>query len=127
MRNIEMEILISKITGARTALFREGEVAIKTSQDALDLISSAKFEAGCNSAIIEKACICNEFFDLSSGIAGEILQKFVNYGLRIAIVGDFENISSSSLRAFIIESNRQGSVLFLNSQDEAVTIISHKK
>jgi len=38
---------------------------------------------------LNKSAICDDFFDLSTGLAGEILQKFVNYHVKIAIVGDF--------------------------------------
>ena len=54
---------------------------------ALDLLMSAKYEAGTKYIIINKKNIIEDFFILSSGLAGEILQKFVNYGGKIAIYG----------------------------------------
>ena len=56
---------------------------------ALDLLMSAKYEAGTKYIIINKKNIIEDFFILSSGLAGEILQKFVNYGGKIAIYGGF--------------------------------------
>ena len=36
-----------------------------------------KYETGCNKIILNKEAITEEFFILSTKIAGEILQKFV--------------------------------------------------
>jgi hypothetical protein len=56
-----------------------------------------------------------EFFRLSTGLAGEVLQKFVNYGYQVAIVGNIEAYlaASSSLRDFVGESNSGQHVWFL--------------
>ncbi len=50
--------------------------------------------------------ICDDFFILSTGFAGEMLQKYINYGGRIAIYGDFSNYTSKPLHDFIYESNK---------------------
>ena len=60
-----------------------------------------------------------DFFDLSSGMAGEILQKFSNFRIKLAIVGDFSNLQSKSLEAFIIESNKGNLVHFVATLEEA--------
>jgi hypothetical protein len=51
---------------------------------------------------------------LRSGLAGEILQKFINYGLRVAVVGDFAAFAaqSSAVRDFLRESKRGNAILF---------------
>ena len=56
-----------------------------------------------------------EFFTLSTGVAGEGLQKFVNYGCRVAVVGDIESHlgASSALRDFVRESNAGHHVWFV--------------
>ena len=56
-----------------------------------------------------------EFFRLSTGIAGEVLQKFVTYGCQVAIVGDIEahEAASSALRDFVRESNEGRHVWFV--------------
>jgi hypothetical protein len=55
------------------------------------------------------------FFDLSTGVAGEIVQKFVTYGCRVAIVGDVSAYAAKSgaLRDFVRESNRGAHVWFV--------------
>jgi hypothetical protein len=63
------------------------------------------------------------FFDLKSGLAGDILQKVSNYRIKLIILGDFENITSKSLRDFIFESNRTGRVIFTDEMANAVKLL----
>ena len=65
-----------------------------------------------------------DFFDLKSGIAGEILQKFSNYRIRLAIVGDFSKYTNKSLKDFIYESNKGGQINFVDSQLDAINVLS---
>ena len=55
------------------------------------------------------------FFTLSTRIAGEIVQKFVNYRLKLAIVGDIARhlAASAALRDFVHETNRGNQLWFL--------------
>ena len=61
-----------------------------------------------------------EFFQLRNGLAGEILQKFVTYRLRVAIVGDITSLSASSkaLHDFVVECNRGSAVWFVRDLEE---------
>jgi len=55
------------------------------------------------------------FFQLRSGLAGEVLQKAVNYGFKFAVIGDISAhvAASDALRDFVIESNRGRSIFFV--------------
>ena len=87
---------------------------------ALDLLMSAKFEAGTKNIILDKTYITEDFFVLSSGLAGEILQKYVNYGGKLAIYGDFSRYTSKPLKDFIYESNKWKDVFFVATRDDAI-------
>lgn len=82
--------------------------------DAVELIGRA-FEHAADMVAIPTARIDDRFFDLSSRIAGEVLQKFVTYQLRVVIVGDISHhlSGSAALRAFVHESNRGPHVWFV--------------
>src|SRR5512133_3690192 len=83
-----------------------------SSGDILDLMADARYnDSGC--MILHEEDLGTEFFDLKTGIAGEILQKFSNYRMRLSIVGDFKEIKSKSLADFIRESNRTGIITFV--------------
>lgn len=57
-------------------------------------------------------------------MAGEILQKFSNYRVRLAIVGDFTSYSGKSIRDFIYESNKKGQINFVSTTEEALNVLS---
>ncbi len=102
----------------------QGEGPILTdAASALDLLASVRYETGCDRLIIEKSAICEDFFRLSSGLAGEILQKFVNYRMKMAIVGDFSGYTSKPLKDFIYESNRGSDFFFVGTVDEALALL----
>ena len=61
-----------------------------------------------------------DFFVLSTGIAGEILQKFINYHVKAAMFGDYSRYTSKPLRDFIYESNNGKDFFFTASKEEAV-------
>ncbi|NLV58366.1 MAG: DUF4180 domain-containing protein [Clostridiales bacterium] len=87
-------------------------------QDFLDLMAEAWVHGQCTGMVIDKASLGDGFFDLKNGLAGEILQKFSNYRMKLAIVGDFSGYRSKSLRDFIGECNR-GSLIFFEDNEEA--------
>lgn len=108
--------------------FNNKTVAIVTSesevitdvQSALDLIMAVKYESGTNLIALDKKSISENFFILSSGVAGEILQKFVNYKTKLAIFGDFSVYTSKPLRDFIYESTKGNDIFFVSTQEEAL-------
>lgn len=100
------------------------EIVIKDAQSALDVLMSAKYEAGTKNIAISKKLIAEDFFVLSTGLAGEILQKYINYGGRIAVFGDYSCYTSKPLKDFIYESNKGKDVFFVETEDEAVDLLT---
>ncbi len=96
------------------------EVLITDAATALDLIMSLSYETGCSRFVLPKSALCPEFFVLSTGLAGEILQKFSNYRKSLAIVGDFSGYTSKPLKDFITESNRGNLVFFVTTTEQAI-------
>lgn len=89
---------------------------ITHAQEFLEVLMNAP----ANQVIIHKENLTDSFFDLRSGVAGEMLQKVVNHRMQLAVVGDFSMLTSTSVRAFISESNRSGHVIFAASREEAL-------
>ena len=106
--------------GILCAVVRSDEIVITDSQSALDLLMTVKYDAGTKNIVIDKKLIKEDFFILSSGLAGEILQKYINYGGRLAIYGDYSHYTSKPLRDFIYESNKGHDVFFVATEDEAI-------
>ncbi len=102
------------------AVVQSDDVVIADVPSALDLLMTAKYELGTKNIVIDKKLVTEEFFILSSGLAGEILQRFVNYDGRIAIFGDYSHYTSKPLHDFIRESNRGKDVFFVSTEEEAI-------
>ena len=110
--------------GIICAVVNSDEPVIIDAQSALDVLMTAKYEAGTKNIVINKKLITEDFFILSSGLAGDILQKFINYEGRIAIYGDYSHYTSKSLRDFIYESNKGKHVFFVSTEDEAIEMLT---
>ena len=118
-----MQIITHSVNNTRIAEVVATEIIISSSEDGLDLMGSLYYQ-GFDSIIIHEPNITPAFFDLKNGIAGEILQKFSTYRVRLAIVGAFEKYAGRSLRDFIFESNKGRQVNFLSTTEEAIKALS---
>jgi hypothetical protein len=114
-----MKIAIRQIKGINLAEIISEEILINETQDALDLMADVGYQ-GSTKIIIREQNITKGFFDLKTGIAGEILQKFSTYNVQLAIIGDFSKFSSKSLKDFIFESNKYRRINFVNSMEAAI-------
>lgn len=113
-----MKIEINNIDGTNIAELVSDGVEIKNVQDALDLMGNC-YNQKTTKLIIGKENIIPEFFDLKTGILGDILQKFTTYNFRLAVVGDFSKFTSKNFKDFIYESNKTGKIIFVDSIEEA--------
>jgi hypothetical protein len=110
--------------GIKAAEIVPGTDLIAGPDDILDIMAEARL-GGSDRMIIHEKSLHPDFFDLKTKIAGEILQKFSNYRMRLAIIGDFTKFKSKSLKDFIRESNRTGIINFVGSLDEALSKLDH--
>ena len=109
-----------KRNGKLCAVVESDELVIRDAQSALELLMRAKYEADTSNLVIDKRLIAEDFFALSTGLAGEILQKYVNYGGRVAIYGDYSHYTSKPLKDFLYESNHGKDVFFVSTEEEAI-------
>lgn len=120
-----MKIESHIINDTKIAEIVSDTLVIKTSEDGLDLLGNLYYQ-DFDKIVIQEKNITPDFFDLKNGMAGEILQKFSNYRVRLAIVGDFTPYSSKSIKDFIYESNKKGQINFVNTTTEALSLLSNK-
>ncbi|MGZ4163930.1 MAG: DUF4180 domain-containing protein [Tumebacillaceae bacterium] len=109
-----------EVNGGNIAVVSGSEVVVVDVQSALDLMATVQYEAGCDRIVLNKSLLSERFFDLKTRLAGEILQKFINYRVKVAIVGDFSMYSSRSLQDFIYESNGGTDIFFLPTEQQAI-------
>ena len=118
-----MQIILHKINEIEIAELTADEIIIGNADDALDLLGNVYYQ-GFETMIVYQKNITPDFFDLQNKMAGEMLQKFSNYRMRLVIVGDFAHFDSRSLQDFIRESNQGKTVNFVTSLHDALDIIS---
>jgi hypothetical protein len=104
--------------GVDYALVESEGMVIGKVQDALDLMANLDSS---------RIMLCDhhvnpDFFKLRTGFAGELLQKFMNYGIGLAVIGDFSKYPGDTLIDFIRESNRTGKIVFAASRQEALSL-----
>ncbi len=107
-----MKTEVIKKNNTEIAVVSSEELLITDVQSALDLVMTVKYETGCTNIAINKGAIVDDFFVLSTCLAGEILQKFINYSVRFAIYGDFSRYTSKPLLDFMYESNKGKDIYF---------------
>ncbi len=120
-----MKIEAQTINNIPLAEVVSDSILITNLQDALDLLADLYYQ-GFDGIMLYEKNIAPTFFDLSSGLAGEILQKFSNYRIKLAIIGDFSAYPSKSLKDFMFESNKLGHVNFVSSLEDAKKKLSSK-
>lgn len=105
--------------GRQVAEVVSDNILIQSAEDALDLMGNLYYQ-GFDKIILYQENLSVEFFDLKNGMAGEMLQKFSNYRMQLAIVGDFSGYTRRSVRDFIYESNQGRQVNFVSTVAEAL-------
>jgi hypothetical protein len=121
-----MTIELLEVNGVYMAEIVSDKIEVKTTQGALDIMANCNY-LGAYKIILREENIINSFFDLKTGIAGDILQKFSTYRCQLAIVGDFGKFQSKSLKDFIYESNKVGRIHFVASIEEAKNRLANNK
>ncbi len=118
-----MNFQMFEINNQKIAKVMAEQVVITNAQEALDLIANAYYQEATG-IIIEERQLDFSFFDLRSGLAGELLQKCANYQMKLAVIGEFEKFKSESLQAFILECNRGRAVSFVADTETAISKIT---
>lgn len=114
-----MQIKIHETQNTRIAEVISDTIIIQSIEDGTDLMGNIYYQEA-DKVILHEENITPDFFDLKTKMAGEILQKFSTYRVRLVIVGDFNKYESNSLRDFIYESNKGRMVNFTVSVEEAL-------
>ena len=110
--------------GTHIAVVSSDKAVINDAASALDLMMSVKYETGADRIALSKQAVSDDFFVLSTGLAGEILQKFINYHMKLAVYGDFSQYTSKPLKDFIYESNCGKDIFFVDTKEEAIRRLS---
>jgi hypothetical protein len=109
---------LTTIHGTSVLVMPADGAPLETVEAATEVIGDA-FGHHAEVVVIPARRLTDDFFELKTRLAGEITQKFVNYRLQLAIVGDIESRvgESESLSAWVTESNRGRHLWFVPTLD----------
>ena len=119
-----MTTTVYNLSGLTIALCESDLPLITDAGTALDFMMTLRYDSDCSRIALNKAALIEDFFMLSTGVAGDVLQKVVNYRFKLAIYGDFSHYTSKPLRDFMGESNRGSAIFFAATADEALTMLA---
>jgi hypothetical protein len=105
---------VLELGSERCLIFDEDGPRISDPSGGRDLIEEAMGERA-TMIVVPATRLDPSFFQLRSGLAGEILQKAVNYSLKFAVLGNIADhvAASDALRDFVYESNNGRQIWFL--------------
>lgn len=119
-----MNIELTNQNNLDIAVITGTEKIITDADSALDLAMTARYETGASRLAIDKKLFAEDFFILSTGLAGEVLQKWINYQFKAAVWGDYTRYTSKPLKDFIYESNHGSDFFFTATRQEAIERLS---
>ncbi|KRE58364.1 DUF4180 domain-containing protein [Paenibacillus sp. Soil750] len=115
-----MNTTINQKGDSQVAIVESTDILISNVQDALDLMASVQYLTGCDKFIINQWNLTEDFFELKTKLAGDVLQKYTNYHMKMAVIGEFDQYDSKSLRDFIYECNHGKQFFFVADEQAAL-------
>ena len=110
---------VEQLNGTAVLVCAADGPVVRGEGDALQLIVEAG-QLDATWVAVPATRLADEFFQLRTGLAGAILQKFVNYRTGLAVLGDISGHTESSgaLRDLVRESNRGRQIWFVSDLDD---------
>lgn len=118
-----MEIISHKLKSFQLAEISTNVVVMSNVEEATDLIGNLYYQ-GFDGMLLYENQITTDFFNLETGVAGEILQKISNFRMRLVVIGDVSKFSRKSQVDFIHESNKGKTFNFIATIEEAFKILN---
>lgn len=113
-----MNYAVIEKNGRKYIEYASAETPIRNEQNALDLIAAC-FENNINLLMLHVEALADDFFKLRTGLAGNILQKFINYHIKVSVVVTDNKKVKGKFKEFLNESNKGNSFRVFDSKNEA--------
>jgi PadR family transcriptional regulator AphA len=114
-----MKTFVIEIEGKKLVELAKGEAVIRNERDALELAGICGF-SGAPRALVHADNLAEEFFDLKTRVAGDVLQKFINYRIRVAAVLSRERIGTGRFSEMVMEANRGDDFRVFDDKEKAI-------
>ena len=107
----------------RVLVASDSGISIQSFSDISDALGAC---IGAEGLILTENDLAREFFDLRSGLAGELFQKFINYKLRVAIVLPDPDAYGERFGELAYEHTSHSMIRFVRSKEEAKAWLSEE-
>ena len=109
-----------KTHGSKSYLEGSPKDILPQDSAAINDLLSLCYEHDTNNMLLYSTNLPESFFDISSKVAGDFMQKMTNYRVRAAIVLSEDTKTSKLFGQMASDTNRLGSVRFFEDRDSAV-------
>jgi hypothetical protein len=97
-----------------------GDGVVQSEEEALELVAACG-EYGTFNLLLPAECLADEFFNLSSGVAGAVFLKLSLYRIRCAILLPPEQATQGRFGEMVLEANRRDDALhFFSDRSKAL-------
>ena len=103
-------------------LAAEAGIAIRSMSDISGAVGAT---FGTGGLILTESDLSPEFFDLKTGLAGELFQKFTNYQLRLALIVDEPSRYGDRFNELAREHRSHGNIRIVATKDDATAWMGH--
>jgi len=101
----------------KVVIASDSGLSIQSFSDIPDVLSASIGRAGL---LLTESDLAQEFFDLRTGLAGELFQKSANYGLRVAIVVTDPEAYGERFSELVYEHASHNMIRFVRSKEQAI-------
>lgn len=91
---------------------------LNTENDALDLIALC-WEHGVNSVMIHYEALSEDFFNLKTKVAGNFIQKLINYSIRAVSIIPQDVVQNDRFKEMVLETNKGNHFRMYSNKEEA--------
>jgi hypothetical protein len=100
----------------RILVASDSGISIRSFSDVSDALGACLGAAGL---ILSESDLGRDFFDLRTGLAGEVFQKFINYRIPVVVVLSDPEVYGERFRELAFEHRTHNMIRFVRSTDEA--------
>ncbi|MDM5277511.1 DUF4180 domain-containing protein [Paenibacillus silvae] len=101
------------------------ESPFSTEEDAVNLVALCK-ENESNLLLLHSQAISEDFFKLRTGVAGQMIQKWINYHVKTAAVIPKEMVNQGRFKEMALESKKSNHFRMFETRDDAENWLLHE-
>jgi len=110
---------VKPVEGLDIAVVNADDVLLKDEDTANQLFVSIKTQGGTSLIAINQEAFPTKFWDPTTGFPGRVLDRLIQNGMKMAVVGDFNAYADGPFLDFMAEANNGFNLFFVADEDTA--------